>query len=175
MTFRSSFPQLPDSFVLIFMLFDVLVSLLLLFALVTCVLAAFIGVTPPGLLSPFFSVGFLLAASYFALMIYGFSLDFRSGGIDTLEIDSKKASFLLRKKVKRSMELGSLSSVKLVRIRLFLSYAYYAVFVSPGMKAVAEVSEKDFAALEGLIPELGLKSGKRRHIPLFIATEEFRR
>ncbi len=175
MRFRSSFPPMPDSFVLIFRLFDVLVCMLLLFALISCLLAAFIGVVPPSLLSPFFSLGFLLAASYFALMIYGFSLDFRSGGFDKLEIDDDFASFLLRKNVLKVIRLDSISSVKLVKIRLFLSYAYYAVISSPRAKAVAEVSEKDFAELRGLLPGIGLKKKDGRSLPLFVSTDLFQR
>ncbi len=175
MRFRSSFPPAPDSFVIIFRLFDILVCILLLFALISCVLAAFIGVVPPGLLSPFFSLGFLLAASYFALMIYGFSLDFRSGGFDRMEMDDDNARFLLRKDALKEIRLDSISSVKLVRIRLFLSYAYFAIFAAPGAKAVAEVSEKDFAELRGLLPGIGLKLVGSKSLPLFVSTERFLR
>ncbi len=174
-SFRSSLPELPDSFILIFRGYDIFVSLLLLIPLVLCIIAATDGVLSGDIPSILFSVAFVAVACYLALMIYGFSLDFRSCDFDGLEVSGGHASFLLRREAKKEIPLDELDSVELVRIRLFLPYAYYAEFRSKGMKAVAEITEKDVEALEEALEESGLHPAPGREIPFYMSSKPFRR
>ncbi len=173
--FRSSLPQLPDSFILIFRIYDVMISLILLFPLFLCVAAALGGFLSGDLPSILFSVALLAIACYLALMIYAFSLDFRSCDFDGLWISEGFASFMLREKAKRRIPLDSVSSITLVRIRLFLPYAFYVEFRTESGSMVAEVAEKDMESLSEALVKAGFREAPSRSIPFYLHSKELRR
>ncbi len=173
--FRSSLPELPDSFILIFRAYDLFISLVLLFPMVLCLAAALDLALFGGIPSLLFAAALAAVACYLALMIYAFSLDFRSCDFDALEVSGGSARFMLRGKARREFPLSSVRSVGLVRIRLFIHYAYYAEFRSASGAAVAEIAEGDFEALAAALGDAGLGPGPSRSIPFYLSSKSFRR